>query len=144
MILEAAMDKSTFGHMVVNIQEDNLGFYKELFSFLGWKILVDDATMLGIEDKNKVSLWFANPIKKLSNDYDGIGMNHLAISVPSQAAVEDTVTYLQEHNIKLLFDTPRHRPEFCGSEDMTYFQAMFESPDHILFEVVYTGLRSKN
>jgi catechol 2,3-dioxygenase-like lactoylglutathione lyase family enzyme len=137
------MEKTTFGHMVVNIQEVNQSFYKDLFNFLGWKVLLDDPKVLGIEDENKVSLWFDNPIKKVNNDYDGIGMNHLAISVLSQAAVDETVVYLQKHNIKMLFETPRHRPEFCGSKDETYYQVMFESPDRILFEVVYTGIRSK-
>ena len=137
------MEKSTLGHMVVNIQETNIGFYKELFSFLGWKILLDHPKMLGIEDENKVSLWFTEPIKKVNNDYDGIGMNHLALSVPNQAAVDQTVVYLQDRNIDVLFDTPRHRPEFCGSEDETYYQVMFESPDRILFEVVYMGVRQK-
>ena len=133
------MDKSTFGHLLVNIQEEHKDFYKDLFSFLGWKVLFDEPKMLGIEDEHKVSLWFVNPIKKVNNDYDGIGMNHLGLSVPSQAAVDETVAYLQKHNIKALFETPRHRPEFCGSEDETYYQVMFESPDRILFEVVYTG-----
>ena len=68
-------------------------------------------------------------------------MNHLAISVSSQAAVDKTVVYLQEHNIKMLFETPRHRPEFCSSTEETYYQVMFESPDRILFEVVYLGNR---
>ena len=137
------MEKTAFGHMVVNIQEVNQSFYKDLFNFLGWKVLLNDPKVLGIEDENKVSLWFAEPIKKVNNDYDGIGMNHLAISVLSQAAVDETVAYLQKHNIKMLFETPRHRPEFCGNTDETYYQVMFESPDRILFEVVYTGIRTK-
>jgi hypothetical protein len=28
-----------------------------------------------------------------------------------------------------------------ASPDKTYYQVMFESPDRILFEVVYTGLK---
>ena len=35
--------------------------------------------------------------------------------------------------------TPRHRPEFSASEHDTYYQIMFESPDRVLFEVVYEG-----
>lgn len=137
------MEKSTFGHMVVNIQGTNQSFYKDLFKFLEWKLLMEHPKVLGVEDENKVSLWFLDPIKNVDNDYDGIGMNHLAISSPSQAAVDETVVYLQKHDIKMLFETPRHRPEFCGSTDEAYYQVMFESPDRILFEVVYTGIRSK-
>jgi hypothetical protein len=50
---------------------------------------------------------------------------------------------LQQHGIQALFDTPRHRPEFCSSPDNTYYQVMFESPDRILFEVVYTGPKTR-
>lgn len=137
------MEKSTLGHLVVNIQGANQSFYKGLFNFLGWKLLIDDPKMLGVADVNNVSLWFLDPIKKIANDYDGIGMNHLAISVPRQDAVDKTVDYLQKQGVKMLFETPRHRPEFCGSTEETYYQVMFESPDRILFEVVYTGLLSK-
>ena len=136
------MDKSTFGHLLVNIHEANQSFYRDLFTFLGWKVLMDYPKVLGVEDENKVSLWFLDPIKNINNDYDGIGMNHLAISVSSQVAVDETVDYLQKNNIKLLFETPRQRPEFCSSTEETYYQVMFESPDCILFEVVYYGLRA--
>jgi hypothetical protein len=34
-----------------------------------------------------------------------------------------------------------HRPEFSMSTEETYYQVMFESPDRILFEVVYTGTK---
>ena len=132
------MDNTRFGHLVVNVSSKNLGFYRDLFVFLGWKILFDEPEFLGIEDENHTSLWFGEPIKKLENDYDGIGMNHLAISAPSQAAVDETVAYLKKLNIPSLFETPRHRPEFSG-EGNTYYQVMFETPDRVLFEVVYTG-----
>ena len=42
----------------------------------------------------------------------------------------------------LLFETPRHRPDFARSADQTYYQVMFEIPDHILLEVVYTGRKT--
>jgi len=135
------MEKSTFGHMLVNIKLENLSFYKDLFIFLGWRVLMDHPKALGIEDGNNGSLWFQEPIKDVINDYDGIGMNHLAISVPNQASVDETVAYLHKHNIEMLFETPRHRPEFGGSTEETYYQVMFESPDRILFEVVYFGIR---
>ena len=76
--------------------------------------------------------------KAVGNDYDGPGMNHVAIAAASQADVDATVGYLHDRGIEVLFDTPRHRPEFSG-EGTTYYQVMFESPDRVLFEVVYTG-----
>jgi len=134
------MAKGNLGHLQVNVHLQNKQFYKDLFEFLGWKVLYDDENMLGVEDEHSVSLWFSEPLKKtVANDYDGIGTNHMAISVPSQADVDAAVEFLKQHQVAALFDTPRHRPEFCDSEANTYYQVMFESPDHILFEVVYTG-----
>jgi hypothetical protein len=69
-------------------------------------------------------------------------MNHLGIGAASQVDVDAAVAYLAERGVAALFETPRHRPEFSGSEEQTYYQVMFESPDRILFEVVYTGPKS--
>jgi catechol 2,3-dioxygenase-like lactoylglutathione lyase family enzyme len=130
--------QSTFGHIMIHIAISNIAFYKELFGFLGWKVICDEPDMLGVLDVNKSSLWFGNVIKQANNDYDGIGMNHLAISVPNQADVDAVVAWLADNKVACLFETPRHRPEFSG-EGRTYYQVMFESPDRILLEVVYTG-----
>jgi len=65
-------------------------------------------------------------------------MNHLGIQTTTQSEVDETVAYLQDKGITALFETPRHRPEF-SSPGNTYYQVMFESPDRILFEVVYIG-----
>ena len=130
--------QSTFGHLMIHIAISNISFYKDLFGFLGWRVICDEPDMLGVLDANKSSLWFGNLIKQANNDNDGIGMNHLAISVPSQADVDTVVTWLADHKIACQFETPRHRPEFSG-EGKTYYQVMFESPDRILLEVVYTG-----
>ena len=133
--------KSNMGHLQVNINAKNLGFYKELFTFLGWGILYEDENMLGMGCEKESSLWFCNGLKDLANDYDGKGMNHLGISVAKQSEVDEAVEYLKKHNIPALFETPRHRPEFSG-EGSTYYQVMFETPDKLLFEVVYTGPKS--
>lgn len=133
--------KTKLGHLQINIDIKNLQFYKDLFSFFNWNVLYSDENTLGVEDKNHASLWFTSPLKEAKNDYDGIGMNHLAISVEEQAEVDQAVTYLKGKAIPALFDTPRHRPEFSASSQETYYQVMFESPDKILFEVVYTGLK---
>ena len=140
------MNHAKIGHMQVNINMKNAAFYRDLFTFLGWKTLCDEEVapgvkLLGMEDENHASVWFADPQKKVDNDYDGVGMNHLGISVASQADVDAMVAYLKEHSVAALFETPRHRPEFCDGPANTYYQVMFESPDKLLFEVVYTGPR---
>ena len=136
------MIQSSFGHIQVNIQPANLGFYKDLFNFLGWKPLYETPEFAGYGDVHGGSVWFNPPIKSdAKNDYDGIGMNHLAISAASRADVDKTVEYLKAQCVDCLFETPRYRADFCGDGPQDYYQVMFESPDHVLFEVVYTGLK---
>jgi hypothetical protein len=131
---------STVGHLQININPSNLGFYRDLFNFLGWRVIMDEPEGLGVFDANKSSFWFGAGLKNVKNDYDGIGVNHIALSVPVQTDVDEVVTWLGQHSVQCLFNTPCHRPEFSG-EGHTYYQVMFESPDHLLFEVVYTGLK---
>lgn len=130
--------KTKLGHMQFNIRPENQAFYRDLFTLLGWQTLHEAEGIIGVGDENGVSLWFAGVATDVANDYDGPGMNHLAVAAPSQAEVDATVTFLRENNVECLFETPRHNPEF-SSEESTYYQVMFTSPDNILLEVVYTG-----
>jgi catechol 2,3-dioxygenase-like lactoylglutathione lyase family enzyme len=133
--------RSTLGHIQINIDPKNLLFYKELLEFLGWSVLYQDEETLGMKGDNEANLWFVDKLKDVKNDYDGIGMNHLAIAVSKQAEVDQAAEYLKSHGIATLFDTPRHRPEFREDPLETYYQVMFESPDRILLEVVYSELK---
>jgi hypothetical protein len=133
--------KTSIGHLQINIDPQNIPFYKELLSFLGWSVIYEDPNMLGI-GSNGASLWFTAPLKEIKGDYDGTGMNHIGLSAAVQSDVDQAVTYLKKHSIPALFNTPCHRPEFSAGPDKTYYQVMFESPDRILFEVVYTGDKS--
>ena len=127
-------------HLELHIAQANLPFYRDLFDFLGWKTIYANDEMLGTGDANESSLWFVAHVKEgVANDYDGPGVNHVAIQAESVADVDSTVTYLQGSGVPALFETPRHRPEFSQDPAATYYQVMFESPDKILFEVVYTG-----
>src|SRR5690349_14066500 len=120
------------GHIQFNVQPANLPFYKDLLAFLGWKTLFEMEGMLGVVDTNGVSFWFVGQVNQASNDYDGPGVNHLAIGVAAQADVDTAAAYLIEHGVELRFETPRHRAEFTSSPDQTYYQVMFETPDRIL------------
>ena len=132
--------KSNLSHLQINVRPENLGFYKELLTFLGWQVLFEEGEFFGMGCGQGSSLWFGAGLKDLDNDYDGRGMNHLAFAVDCKEEVDETVAYLKKHNIPALFETPRHRPEF-SSPGNTYYQVMFESPDKILFEVVYIGTK---
>jgi hypothetical protein len=131
--------QTSLAHLQVNIHPDNLPFYRDLLTFLGWTTLYDADGMLGLGSSNEASLWFVNQVNPSPNDYDGPGVNHIGIGATSQADVDSAAAYLRDKNIPALFETPRHRPEFSANESETYYQVMFESPDKVLFEIVYTG-----
>ncbi len=135
--------QTRLGHIQFNIRPENITFYSELLAFLGWQTLHDGDGMLGVADKSGASLWFIGQTKAITNDYDGPGMNHLAIGTTTQAEVNATASYLTERGVTPLFGTPQHRPEFGAGEGQTYYQVMFESPDRILLEVVYTGPKAE-
>jgi catechol 2,3-dioxygenase-like lactoylglutathione lyase family enzyme len=134
--------QSRLAHLQVNVNRDNLPFYQDLTSFLGWDTIYGDDGMLGVSGANGASIWFVDQVNDITNDHDGTGMNHLAFGVDSQDDVDAAAAWLTEHGIEHLFATPRHRPEFSSDEASTYYQVMFESPDRLLFEIVYTGPKS--
>ena len=133
------MIQTKIGHILFNVHPQNLGFYKDLFTFAGWSTINDNPEMFAAGMDPLYSLWFSGGANDAKNDYDGAGMNHLALQVQSQGEVDLMVEHLRERNIPPLFDTPRHRPDFSSDAEHTYYQVMFESPDRILFEVVYMG-----
>ncbi len=126
-------------HLVFGIRPENQAFYKDLMTFLGWQQIYADHATIGLGNTDGASIWFGPQLKDVKNDYDGPGLNHIAIGVPAQTDVDLVCGYLKDKGIEALFETPRYRPEFSRSDAFTYYQVMFESPDRILFEVVYTG-----
>jgi catechol 2,3-dioxygenase-like lactoylglutathione lyase family enzyme len=132
------MNNTYLSHIELKIAPQHMGFYQDLFRFLGWSTIYSDENTFGTGDANGTSLWFSQPAKDTANDYDGPGINHLGISVKHQADVDEALLYLNQHGLAALFETPRHRAEFSRPGE-TYYQVMFESPDRILFEIVYAG-----
>ena len=104
--------QTSLGHLELHVAPANLPFYRDLFDFLGWKTIYANDEMLGTGDANESSLWFVAHVKAgVTNDYDGPGVNHVAIQAESVADVDSTVTYLQGSGVPALFETPRHRPD---------------------------------
>jgi len=133
------MIQTRLGHIQFNIKPENRPFYQDLLPFLGYPVIDDSPEILGVGPDIFHSFWFFTGANDAHNDYDGPGLNHIGLLAQHQADVDTLVAYLRERNISLLFDTPRHRPEFAYDAEHTYYQVMFETPDRILIEVVYMG-----
>lgn len=129
-------------HITFSVRPANASFYRDLLTFLGWRLMYDSPDTFGMTNGGQVSLHFGPTTNDVNNDYDGPGMNHLGVRTVEQADVDAAATYLRERGVEMLFDTPRHRPDFAGSDDQTYYQIMFETPDKILIEIVYMGPKS--
>ncbi len=112
--------QTRFAHIQFNVHPENLPFYRDLMTFLGWQTLVDSDGTLGVAGKGGTSLWISSQVKDVRNDYDGPGMNHFAIGTESQTDVDTVAAYLNERSVELLFETPRHRAEFTHTEGHTY------------------------
>ncbi len=133
------MQTAPLGHMQFNVRGENLPFYRDLLTFLGWDLIGEWPGMIGLGSLGGQSVWFSGQVKEVANDYDGPGLNHLAFAAASVADVDEAVAWLQARGVAALFETPRHRPEFSADEQSTYYQVMFETPDRILVEIVYIG-----
>lgn len=133
------MIKTRVDHIEFNIDQVNMPFYQDLMAFMGWSVWVDEPELLIVGNAQKLSLGFNCPAKDHVNDSDGPGLNHLGLVVAAQSDVDEMVEYMKMRGIVPLFETPRHRPEFADNPGDTYYQVMFETPDRILLEVVYTG-----
>ena len=132
-------------HLLFRIDMANVPFYRDLFTTLGWDVAQEDEDVLGVVGANGELIEFTGTYHPdVTNDYDGNGLNHLAVGVESVADVDAFVAYMAERGIVPLFGTPRHRPDFAKystAEDGDYYQVMFESPDTILLEVIFAGPR---
>ena len=131
--------KTRLGHLVFHIDPQNAGFYKDLFGVLGWQSIYDEGGVFGFSDGGPCDLWFEGEANGARNDYDGAGLNHLAILTETQADVDAAAAHLSGTGVELLFGTPCNQPDHASSENDLYYSAMFTSPDRILLEVVYTG-----
>jgi len=131
--------KTHLGHLVFHIDPRNVGFYKNLFGFLGWRSIFDEGSIVGFANGGGCDLWFAGLANGAHNDHDGAGLNHLALITERHADVDTAATHLRDTGVDLLYGTPCNRPKHASSERHLYYSAMFESPDRILLEVVYTG-----
>ena len=131
--------KSHLNHIQININPKNMVFYKELMKFLGWSVIFEDEEFAGYGSGQEGSVWFVKSPKSDQSDSDMVGISHVGLSVSEMKDIDEAVTFLKSKEIECLFDTPKHRPEFAGSKDETYYQVLFRSPDNVLFEIMYTG-----
>lgn len=120
----------------VSINSTQPDFYKELLSFLGFKLVKQYSNGFGVSD-GVASIWVFKTGKNfVSQGYhrQATGLNHIALRVASPEAVDKFHhDYLLKRNIPILYSGPKEYPEY----EPGYYSVYFEDPDRIKLEVVY-------
>lgn len=126
--------KATLSHIEINTS--NLKFYKELLTYLGYKIIREWDNEFGASD-GSTDMWVTEVGTKYKGDgfhRKRIGLNHLAVRVSSKDEVDQFYKeYLQPKNIAVLYGGPKEYPEYVPG----YYAVYFEDPDRIKLEVTY-------
>lgn len=126
--------KSSLYHLQLNVADSE--FYKELLSFLGWKVIAEWKRGFGATDGER-SLWIFTTVKQFTNrgfHRKATGLNHIAFRVGSREEVDEFYQkYLKPKNLSVLYGGPKEYPQY----EPGYYAVYFEDPDRIKLEVVY-------
>src|SRR5690349_19950907 len=96
-------------HRRINRDPKNIEFYKNFMTFLGMSLIVEGEGFAGYKLSDQSSIWFMPAEKNTQGDYHTHGVNHVGFGANSMEEVNKTVDWLSLHDIKPLFDTPKHR-----------------------------------
>ncbi|MFA4887924.1 MAG: VOC family protein [Candidatus Nanoarchaeia archaeon] len=130
--------KTTFNHLQIYIGDGEVSFkfYKELLTYLGYELIVEDKTHLGMRN-GLTDIWLKEvPKENKHNKYSRrkIGVNHVAFAVAKKEDVDKFYKeFLIPKNIQTLYNTPKDFPKYTPS----YYAVFFEDPDKIKLEVVF-------
>ena len=130
--------KTTLNHLQIYVsdREKSFPFYKELLRHLGYKIVDETKTHIGMRN-SPTDIWLKEtPQENKKNKYNrrNTGVNHIAFKVSKK---EDVDTFCKEfltpQGINTLYNSPKRFPEYTKK----YYAVFFEDPDKIKLEVVY-------
>jgi catechol 2,3-dioxygenase-like lactoylglutathione lyase family enzyme len=134
--------KTSVYHIQINVSSKAaLAFYKDLFSYLGYKIIdkgkeYHNIKWLGVSN-GTTDFWLMeteNKYKAKKFHRKATGINHIAFRVYSRADVDKfTREFLKRRNIKTLYNSPKMFPEYRKG----YYAVYFEDLDRIKLEVVH-------
>jgi catechol 2,3-dioxygenase-like lactoylglutathione lyase family enzyme len=130
--------KNFLEHISLNVSnpEKSFPFYKDLFLFLGYKIIRDNRECLAVRKEGTADFWIkATGTEYLPNKFHrkNTGLNHFAFVVESKQEVDRFYNeFLKERNIKTLYESPKSFPEYISD----YYAVFFEDPDRIKIEVL--------
>lgn len=131
----------SLNHLQFNVGKPgtSLGFYKDMFSALGFDIVAEHGPpweMVGVSDGHASYYFYRTDEDKRDIPYnrDGTGLNHIGMRVESKEDVDRFIEeFMMPRGIAPEWGTPRVREDFGGN----YYQVMFADPEGLAIEVFY-------
>jgi catechol 2,3-dioxygenase-like lactoylglutathione lyase family enzyme len=128
-----------FEHLQFNVGKPatSLGFYKDLFSALGFQIVAEHGApweMVGVSDGYTTYYFYRTDEDKRDHPYnrDGTGLNHIGLRVETKAEVDRFIEeFMRPRGMEPEWGTPRTREDYGGN----YYQVMFADPEGLAIEV---------
>lgn len=130
--------KTSFNHLQIYVStpETSILFYKKLLSYLGYVVVREDKTHLGMRNA-PTEIWLKEAPKETKAkgfSRRNVGVNHLAFGVSKKSDVDKFCKeFLEPNGITPLYKSPRRFPEYTDK----YYAVYFEDPDGMKLEVVF-------
>ena len=130
--------ETSFNHLQIYVSNPKVSipFYKELLTYLGYTVVKEDKTRLGMRNE-PTDIWLKEAPKEtrsLGFNRRNVGVNHLAFGVSKKEDVDKFCReFLIPRGIKPLYNSPRPFPEYTER----YYAVYFEDPNKIKLEVVF-------
>lgn len=130
--------KTSLYHIHLNVSDVkiSLPFYKDLFGYLGYKIMDESQEHIGVSN-GTTDFWIIETgAEYKANKFHrkNTGINHLAFRLESKELVDKFANeFLKARGISTLYETPRIFSEYGGE----YYAVFFEDPDRIKLEIMY-------
>ena len=125
---------ATFYHLQINVS--NLGFYRALFDFLGYRVIAEGEEHFAVTDGH-FDLWVMQvegSCRHLPFHRKAAGFNHLALRVSRKEEVDRFCKeFLEARGISALYDGAKEYPEYQAG----YYAVYFEDPDRMKLEIVF-------
>ena len=124
-------------HVQLNVAAAaTLAFHRELFAFLGYRVMVDSDEMLAVSN-GTTDFWLmlaAAPRRETRLHRKNPGINHVCLGVADRGGVDRVVTdFLRPRGIAPLYGSPREFGEYRPG----YYAVFFEDPDRLKLEVAH-------
>lgn len=124
-------------HIIVNVSNPKVSFpfYKDLFSYFGYKVFTEEEDSIAFRKKGTPDFWVvATEEQYVRNGFHrkNTGINHFAFHASSKEEIDRFFEeFLKPKGIQVLYGGPKKYSEYTPD----YYAVYFEDPDRIKLEL---------